>query len=220
MSQHDDPTGLRLEQLQINLADTRLVNLDLHIRPGEIACIMGPSGSGKSSLLAAIAGTLAPAFTLSGRILLNGKDLQSRPPHQRRVGLLFQDDLLFPHMSVADNLAFGLTAGTRGAERRRSVVEQALQECGLAGLAERYPDSLSGGQRSRVALYRTLLAEPDALLLDEPFNRLDQALRASIRELVFSRARERRLPTLLVTHDPDDATAARGPILSPLGQPL
>ncbi|MBX6323192.1 MAG: ATP-binding cassette domain-containing protein, partial [Rhodospirillaceae bacterium] len=123
----------------------------------------------------------------------------------------------FPHLSVGGNLAFGLPPGVPRAERRRRV-EAALASAGLAGMAARDPATLSGGQRSRVALLRALLSEPRALLLDEPFNRLDASLRADFRRLVFDHGRERRLPTLLVTHDPADAAAAGGPVIE-LGTP-
>ena len=170
---------------------------------------MGPSGSGKSSLLAAIVGTAPAEFRVAGRVLLDGRDVTREPTERRRIGILFQDPLLFPHMSVGDNLAFGLVA--RHADRR-AAVEEALAEVGLGGYARRAPATLSGGQRARVALMRTLLAEPRALLLDEPFSGLDRALRDRTRELVFERARERRLPVVLVTHDAEDAEAAGGTV--------
>jgi putative thiamine transport system ATP-binding protein len=134
-------------------------------------------------------------------------------PEARRVGIQFQDDLLFPHLSVGGNLAFGLGARVRGREARRKCVEAALAEADLAGFADRDPATLSGGQRARVALMRTLLAEPRALLLDEPFNKLDAQLRDDVRRFVFDHARERELPVLLVTHDEADARAAGGRVL-------
>jgi putative thiamine transport system ATP-binding protein len=126
------------------------------------------------------------------------------------VGILFQDDLLFPHLSVGGNLAFGLPPGG-GRAARRAAIEAALADADLAGFHDRDPGTLSGGQRARVALLRTLLAEPRALLLDEPFSRLDPDLRARFRTFVFAHARQRGLPTLLVTHDPEDAAEADGP---------
>ncbi|MFC7705924.1 ATP-binding cassette domain-containing protein [Plastorhodobacter daqingensis] len=212
--------GLVLQGLTIRRDGVPLVDLDLCVGRGEIATIMGPSGSGKSTLLAAIIGDLAPPFVMTGRIELNGRDLSGLSTQRRRVGILFQDDVLFPHLSVAGNLAFALPATVRGRAARRRQVEEALESAGLVGLGGRDPATLSGGQRARVALMRTLLAEPEALLLDEPFSRLDAARRAQIRSFVFERAREWALPVLLVTHDAEDAAAAGGPILDPLGRSL
>ncbi len=206
----DRISGLALRNLCIRLGPQVLVDLDAHIAPGLILTIMGPSGSGKSTLLSVIIGTTAPAFEVSGQILLDGIDISRLPPQKRRVGILFQDDMLFPHLSIGANLAFGLPPGIRGRAARRDRVVRALADIGLKGFENRDPATLSGGQRARVALMRMLLAEPRALLLDEPFSGLDAALRDHIRELVFSLARERQLPVLLVTHDEADARAAGG----------
>ena len=201
--------GLRLENVQLALPGRPLLALDLEVAPGEIATVMGPSGSGKSSLLAWLSGTLEPGVAASGRVLLEGRDITLLPPERRRVGLLFQDALLFPHLSLAGNLMIALPPGG-GARERRARAEAALAEAGLAGFGLRDPATLSGGERARVALLRTLLAEPLALLLDEPFAKLDLPLRQSIREVVFAAIRARGLPALLVTHDPADAAAAGG----------
>jgi len=204
--------GLRLEAVEIDIAGRALLRLDLAVPPGEVVTVMGPSGAGKSALLRFVAGALPPAFSARGRISLDGADLAGVPPEARRIGILFQDDLLFPHLSVAGNLLFALKGGTRA--QRRGRVAASLAEAGLAGMEERDPASLSGGQRARVALLRVLLSEPRALLLDEPFSKLDLDLRRQIRSQVFDEARRLGLPTLLVTHDPDDAAAAGGPVLS------
>jgi putative thiamine transport system ATP-binding protein len=205
---------LELDGVGLSLHGRVLVPpLSLTIEPGRVAVLMGPSGSGKSSLLAYLCGTLDPAFETVGRVVLGGVDLEGLPPERRRVGILFQDDLLFPHLSVAENLAFGLPADMRGRVLRREAVERALADADLAGLGGRDPATLSGGQRARVALMRTLLAEPAALLLDEPFSKLDVALRARFRAWVFDHARRRGLPTLLVTHDPADGAEADGPVI-------
>jgi putative thiamine transport system ATP-binding protein len=173
---------------------------------------MGPSGSGKSTLLAFVGGFLDPAFTASGRVWINGQDVTDQPAEARHAGILFQDPLLFPHMTVAGNLLFGLNQEVKGADRRQAV-EAALERFELAGLGSRDPATLSGGQKARVALARTLLSAPKALLLDEPFSKLDAPLRKSMRKLVFDAARDRGLPVLLVTHDEADAQAAGGKIL-------
>lgn len=209
--------GLHLNALTITQGPTPLVRLTAHIPPGQVLTIMGPSGSGKSTLLAALIGALPPGFNTTGTITLNGTNLSNLPTQSRQIGLLFQDDLLFPHLSVAQNLGFGLKPGGSKADRA-SRIEDALTKMDLSGFGPRDPATLSGGQRARVALARTLLAEPKALLLDEPFSRLDQGLRAQIRTLVFDQARS--LPVILVTHDPEDARAAGGPVLSPMGDTL
>ena len=165
---------------------------------------MGPSGSGKSTLLQWMVGALEPAFAARGELWLGGRALHTLPTEQRRLGLLFQDDVLFPHLSVGQNLAFALPASVRGAAARRDAVAQALASVELAGFEQRDPATLSGGQRARASLMRTLLAQPQALLLDEPFARLDVALRTRFRALVFAHVAERGIPTLLVTHDPAD----------------
>jgi putative thiamine transport system ATP-binding protein len=211
---------LDLQGLKITLGDRTLVDLTLSIPAGQIVTIMGPSGAGKSTALTAITGTLAPGFRTSGRIIMNKKDISELPTRARSIGLLFQDAVLFPHLSVGQNLAFALPAHIRGRANRQARVDDALASAGLAGFATRDPATLSGGQKARVALLRTLLAEPCALLLDEPFSRLDADLRAQIRSFVFDRAARAGIPTLLVTHDIEDARAAGGPVVDTLGNPL
>lgn len=211
--------GLILERLSVTLQDRALVRLSAQVAPGQVLTLMGPSGIGKSTALAAILGTLAAPFVTGGRIVLEGRDITATPPHQRRIAMMFQDDLLFPHLSVGGNLGFALPPGLPRTARRARI-ETALAEAGLAGFADRDPATLSGGQRARVALLRSLLAEPRALLLDEPFSRLDSGLRAQVRSFVFDRARASGLPVVLVTHDVEDARAAAGLVLSPLGQPV
>lgn len=186
--------------------------LNLVIHPGEVVTVMGPSGCGKSTLLNYICGTLPSAFQAEGSVQLGGRELVGLPVEQRRVGILFQDALLFPHLTVAENLAFGLQRG-HSRQTRRFRIESALLDAGLEGLGEHDPATLSAGQRARAALMRTLLAEPATLLLDEPFSKLDTELRTRMRTFVFEHARQRRLPTLLVTHDPADATHAGGPVI-------
>ena len=145
-------------------------------------------------------------------MLLDEQDISHLTPEHRQVGILFQDDLLFPHLSVAENLAFGLPRSIRG-QQRWEQVSAALNRAGLAGLGRRDPATLSGGQRARAALMRTLLSQPRCLLLDEPFSKLDTALRERIRRFVFEHARQAALPTLLVSHDPEDAAAAGGQVV-------
>jgi putative thiamine transport system ATP-binding protein len=210
----EQPTGLILDQITINLGPRRLLSLDLEIPPGDVLTVMGDSGSGKSTLLDFLAGFLSPAFSATGHVLLDGRDITELPPQARHIGLMFQAPLLFPHMSVAENLMFGVPQ-EKGLNRnsRRELALNALEEIGLAGFGDRDPATLSGGQQTRVALMRLLLAEPKTLLLDEPFSSLGQSRRADIRRLVFAMARKKKLPVLLVTHDPDDAEAAGGDIV-------
>lgn len=206
--------ALELQEVSLSLEGTPLFSaLTLSVAPGTAATVMGPSGCGKSSLLAYICGTLDPAFTPEGEVRLAGTPLLPLPPEERQIGILFQDDLLFPHLSVADNLAFGIPPEVRGRDARRTLIESALADAGLTGMADRDPATLSGGQRARVALMRTLLSGPRALLLDEPFSKLDTDLRARVREFVFAHAQDNAIPTLLVTHDPADAEAAGGTVV-------
>lgn len=211
--------GLRLSDIAIDVDGRRLFDgFDLVVEPGEITTIMGPSGCGKSSLLGYICGTLAPNFNASGALHLNGDDISNLPPERRRVGILFQDDLLFPHLSVGENLMFALPKKVRGRAERAAQMEAALAEAGLEGFAKRDPATLSGGQRARVALMRTLLAAPKCLLLDEPFAKLDHDLRHRVRSFVFEHARQAGVPTLLVTHEASDADATGGPVIKLIDQ--
>ena len=187
--------------------------LTLHIPAGQVATVMGPSGVGKSTLLDGIGGHLSHGFHLTGTVKLEGSDVTALPAEARRIGLMFQDALLFPHLSVGDNLAFGLPRHLKGRTRRRAAVDAALDHAGLSGLCDRDPATLSGGQRARAALMRTLLAEPMALLLDEPFSKLDATLRGEMRDFIFAIVRTRAIPALMVTHDPEDAAAAGGQIV-------
>jgi putative thiamine transport system ATP-binding protein len=192
--------SLRIAVQELALGHTALINkLTLDVPPGAVHTVMGASGSGKSSLLAAVCGTLAPVFRFEGNVWLNEKRIDKLPTELRRVGILFQDDLLFAHMTVRENLLFAVPPGTRS--HREALVSQALTDLELSAFAHADPATLSGGQRARVALMRALLAEPLALLLDEPFSRLDTTLRERVRHFVFGAVRTRQIPVLLVTHD-------------------
>lgn len=206
--------ALRLDAVSIALNGQNLLDISARVEPGETLTVMGPSGSGKSSLLAYIGGFLAPEFDASGHVFAGDVEITSLPAEDRHAGLLFQDALLFPHMSVAANIAFALPAKIKGRSERRERAEAALSDVGLAFFGNRDPATLSGGQKARVALVRTLVSEPRMLLLDEPFSRLDAARRAQIRDLVFERARAANLPVILVTHDEADAKAAGGAVIT------
>jgi putative thiamine transport system ATP-binding protein len=206
--------GLQLDEISISLADRILFCLSAVIQPGEILTVMGPSGSGKSALLAYLGGFLDPVFAGSGRILIDGRDITGIPAEKRQAGMLFQDSLLFPHLSVGGNLLFGLSAAIRKRSQRRRMAEQALADVELGGFFDRDPATLSGGQRARVALQRVMLSAPRYLLLDEPFSKLDASLREQTRALIFSRAKSAGLPIILVTHDRTDAEAAGGQVVT------
>ena len=209
-----DRRALELRAVCIVLAGKVLVpETSLTISPGEVLTIMGPSGSGKSSLLSFICGTLSPAFDARGQVILDGRDITGHPVEKRQVGILFQDDLLFPHMSVGENLLFALPRSAGNRKERRNLMRRALAEAELAGYEDTDPATLSGGQRARVALMRTLLSRPKAILLDEPFSKLDADMRENIRSFVFRHVVERGVPTLMVTHDAADARAAGGRVI-------
>lgn len=188
--------------LALNTAP-RLNHVSFSVEPGEVVTLMGASGSGKSTLFAWMIGALPAPFKAQGELWLNDRRLDELTTAQREIGVLFQDALLFDHFSVGKNLLLALPASVKGGERRE-MVEAALTEAGLAGFYARDPATLSGGQRARVSLLRAMLAQPKALLLDEPFNRLDAPLRERFREWVFAELSGLAIPVVLVTHDAAD----------------
>lgn len=195
---------LKIEQLTLQVNDrTLLKNGDLLINPGNIVTIMGESGCGKSTLLNAIAGYLPEDLTMTGQIFLDGKRIDLLPAYQRRIGYQWQDPCLFPHLNVWENLAFALPRHIKGKTRQSQAID-ALDAVNLSVLSQHRVSALSGGQKARISLVRTLLSEPKALLLDEPFSALDKTQRALFRQWVFDHIQARELPTLLVTHDSDD----------------
>lgn len=189
--------------LSFSYGDTRAVDdVSITVPAGTVTALLGPSGCGKTTLLRLIAGLERPD---EGAIHAGGETLSTpdrvTPPEKRRIGMVFQEGALFPHLSVAENVAFGLP---RGPERDRDV-EQALELVGLAGMGKRSPTSLSGGQRQRVALARALAPGPEVLLLDEPFANLDPALRVELRTEVASLLRTVGITSVFVTHDQEEA---------------
>ena len=196
--------GLHVQGLRVDFGErTVLDGLDLSVASGERVAILGPSGCGKSTLLRTIAGLQAP---VSGLVVLDGIDVTDRPAEHRGIGMLFQRPVLYPHRDVAGNLALGLPRGLTRDERRRKIAA-ALEEVNLEGIEARDVTTLSGGEGQRVALARALLAEPRALLLDEPFSALDGTLRRRLVETTAAVLQERGLPAVHVTHDPDEAEA-------------
>lgn len=178
------------------------LSADLTVPQGARVAVIGPSGSGKSTLLALAAGFLAPD---AGRIRLDGRDMTALPPGRRPLSILFQDQNLFPHLTVAQNVGLGLRPDLRLSKLERIRVAQVLSDVGLDGLEARLPANLSGGQQGRVALARVLLRARPLLLLDEAFSALGPALKAEMLDLLSRIADETQATMLMVTHDPNDA---------------
>ncbi|MGE0312221.1 MAG: ABC transporter ATP-binding protein [Lautropia sp.] len=189
-----------------------LRDLDLDVEPGEFFALLGPSGSGKSTLLRLIAGF---AQHQRGALLLDGVDISGRPPWTRDIGMVFQSYALWPHLSVRDNVAFGLVERRLPKAQIDAKVDAALDLVGLSGLASRRPGQLSGGQQQRVALARTIVIEPKVLLLDEPLSNLDKTLRVQMRQELLALQRRLGITTIFVTHDQEEAmtTADRMAVL-------
>ncbi len=197
---------LYMENIRHDFGNLRAVDdVTIDVQPGEVVCLLGPSGCGKSTLLR-IAASLEELQ--QGRVLINGEDMRApsgrlTPPERRNVGLMFQDSALFPHLSVLDNVAFGLDR--LPARQRRERAMEFLDKLGMGAQAERYPHMLSGGQQQRVALARALAPGPGLMLLDEPFSALDARLRDRIRDDTLHLLKKAGAGTLLVTHDPEEA---------------
>jgi putative thiamine transport system ATP-binding protein len=204
---------LTVNAFSLSLGDKTLIKaLSFEIANGQVLSIMGPSGIGKSSLLHFLSGSLSPNLTTTGEAFLNDEALHTKAIQDRKVGLLQQMPLLFPHMSIIENLLFAIPADINK-PARIAMAQNALQKLGIPDKANALPKALSGGQQARVALLRTLLSKPDFLLLDEPFSKLDPALRRDVRTFVLNEIRQANIPALLVTHDPEDAKAMEGECL-------
>ena len=203
---------LEVNALEFGFERPLVTGLSFLVPKGQIKLLQGPSGCGKSTLLALISGTHIAEVNWHGHISLDGADIGGLRAHQREVGMMFQDALLFPHLTVGDNLAFGLVASIRG-KNRYAVVQDALASASLTGFGDRDPASLSGGQAARVAFMRALLAQPKALLMDEAFSSLDPDLRHQFGQFVVAQVKKRQIPALLVSHDVADQEFATGPIL-------
>ena len=213
MSNHNS-VGIEIENVGLSFGETEVLKgVSLSIAPGEFFAFLGPSGSGKSTLLRAIAG-FGP--TPSGRILIGGRNVTTLPPWQRNVGMVFQNYALWPHMTVQENVAFGLQERKVAKTEIVKRVKQALELVDLQHLAERRPSELSGGQQQRIALARTVVVEPKVLLLDEPLSNLDANLRVQMRRDILKLQRELGLTTIFVTHDQEEAntTADRMAVLN------
>lgn len=178
-----------------------LKNLNLEIRKGELLSLLGPSGCGKTTTLRVIAGLMP---TVGGSFLLDGQEMTGVPVHARSFGMVFQSYALFPHLSVRDNIAFGLKLRKVGKEEMQRRVEEMARICGIDSFLDRVPRNLSGGQRQRVALARALVIQPKLLLLDEPLSNLDAQLRIQMRTVIKRIQRELGITTVFVTHDQEE----------------
>ena len=178
-------------------------NLNLKINNGNILCVFGKSGVGKSSLINVIAGTTEDNLLFEGEIILNGKILNNIPVEKRKIGLLLQEGALFPHLTVEQNIFFGMNRKLKSKEKL-NVINENLKNANMEGFQNRYPHTLSGGQKARIACLRAILSEPKALLLDEPFSSLDPEHRNTFRKFVIDKVKESKIPCLLVTHDETD----------------
>ena len=195
--------GVRIEQVNLSYGDNHVLkSIDLDIRPGEFFAFLGPSGCGKTTLLRLIAGFNRAD---SGRVLVGGKDISALPPWKRDIGMVFQSYALWPHMTVARNVAFGLEEKRVPRAEIGPRVAAALELVGLTGLDQRRPAQLSGGQQQRVALARTIAVEPKLLLLDEPLSNLDAKLRVQVRRELRELQQRLGLTTIFVTHDQEEA---------------
>jgi len=205
---------LSLENIVIYRDKKPLLQLSAEVAKGEVLTVMGPSGAGKSTLLQAIAGQLKAPFSIAGQIKINGVVINDIDAHLRKVGIMFQDALLFEHMTVGENIAFAMPADRQNNKQmKRDAINELLAAVDLDGIADRAVNTLSGGQQARVSLIRTLASQPEVVLLDEPFSKLDVALRGQIRSWTFSQLKARKIPAVLVTHDKDDGLAAGGDII-------
>jgi ABC-type Fe3+/spermidine/putrescine transport system ATPase subunit len=183
-------------------ADTAVDAVELEVQPGQFACLVGPSGCGKTTLLRMLSGLESAS---AGRVEIDGQDVSTKPPAARGVGMVFQSYALFPNMTVAANIAFGMKRASRA--ERRARVEALLDTVGLAGFSDRWPQQLSGGQQQRVAIARALAVEPKILLLDEPLSALDPVIREQLRAELKRLQQRLGVTTVMVTHDQAEAMA-------------
>ena len=197
--------AITLERLTVGYGEKAVIqDFSLTIEDGSLFTLLGPSGCGKTTLLRTMAGFIA---VRSGRVLFGDRDVTHTPPHQRDVGMVFQDYALFPDKTVFDNVAYGLRARKQDAAAIVRTVSEYLDRVGLLGFESRRPAELSGGQRQRVALARALAIRPSVLLMDEPLSNLDAKLRLQVRETISDLQREIGITTVLVTHDQEEALA-------------
>jgi iron(III) transport system ATP-binding protein len=216
--------GIKIENLHLSFGETEVLNgVSLEIKPGEFFAFLGPSGSGKSTLLRAIAG-FGPKP--KGRIMIGNKDILGLDPWNRNIGMVFQSYALWPHMTVRNNVGFGLRERKLSSKLIKTKVDAALDLVDLSHLADRMPNQLSGGQQQRIALARTIVVEPEVLLLDEPLSNLDASLRVQMRRELLRLQRQLGLTTIFVTHDQEEANTTSdrmavldGGVIQQIGSP-
>jgi len=196
-------SGVVIEGLKKVYGDYVAVSdFNLEIKKGELIAFLGPSGCGKTTTLRMVAGFITPT---AGNILVNGRDISQLPPHRRNTGMVFQRYALFPHMTVEQNVAFGLDMRKIPRSEQKQLVKDALDMVQLSQLSGRYPREMSGGQQQRVAIARALVIKPDVFLLDEPLSNLDAKLRVKVREEIKELQQRLGLTTIFVTHDREEA---------------
>lgn len=194
---------LQIDQLYKHFGDfTALCNISLEVNEGEFICFLGPSGCGKTTLLRAIAGL---EMQEQGSVIQGERDISALPPQQRDFGIVFQSYALFPNLTVADNIAYGLVNMKMNRQERQQRVKELLEQIDLPGIEEKFPTQLSGGQQQRVALARALATEPGLLLLDEPLSALDARVRLHLRQEIRELQQKLGITTIMVTHDQDEA---------------
>ncbi len=198
-----NPAMITISSIDVSYGETRVLqDFDLEVRAGEFLTLLGPSGCGKSTLLRVIAGFVAPT---AGTVTIDGNDVTRVDPEERPVGIVFQGYALFPHLTVAANVEFGLKTRRLGRTERRQRVSETLEAFGLEELGGRHPADLSGGQQQRVAIARAIVNRTPVLLMDEPLSNLDTALRLRLRDELRAFHRERGITTVFVTHDQEEA---------------
>lgn len=193
---------IKIDNLSIHLPDFAVRDVSLSVAPGEFFILLGPTGAGKSLILEALAG-LAPIT--QGTLHLNGTEITHLPPEKRHLAIVYQDGALFPHLTVKENIAFGLRYQNKKADNARQTVHDLMDRLGITRLKTRKPPTLSGGEKQRTALARALAVKPDVLLLDEPLSALDPATRSEISTLLKTLHRDEAMTCLMVTHDFDEA---------------